>query len=233
LSTKVVSIHQPNYIPWLGYFDKIAQSDAFVILDDVQYVKGTVSNRNKILSSNGKELLLSVPVKISKGSQLKYNEIEISYQEKWQNKHLATIKNNYRKSPYFNDYFESFEKIIKEKHSSLSSLNTKLILWAVDALGIDTKIFISSGIEGEKGKNNELNLFLVKALNGTHYLSGNGAKKYNDESVFKKGGVELLYQDYTPRPYQQLYGDEFLENLSVLDAIFNLGPEAKRLLNNV
>lgn len=230
MKSKVVSIHQPNYIPWLGYFAKIAQSDAFVLLDDVQYVKGTVSNRNFILNSNAEKFLLSVPVKISKGSLLKYNEISISYQEKWQNKHLATIKNNYRKAPFFNIYFSEFENIIQNRYENLSLLNTEIIIWAMSVLNINTNLYKSSDIEGDKGKNNHLNLFLVKSLNGTHYLSGSGAKAYNDEEVFNKGGIELIYQDYKAIPYKQLYGQSFVENLSVLDAIFNLGPDAKELL---
>jgi hypothetical protein len=231
MNKKVISIHQPNYIPWLGYFHKINNSDVFVILDDVQYVKGTVANRNKILASSGKEQLLTVPVMISKGSGQKFNEIEVNYREKWQNKHLLTIKNNYRKSKYFDKYFPKLEAIIKAKYESLGALNIALIYWLLEELKITTEIKLSSDIHQDKGGSNVQNIFLVKEYDGDIYLSGTGANKYNDITLFDENSIELKYQVYQPVKYHQLYVDSFVENLSVLDALFNIGPEVRKLFD--
>src|SRR3982750_3176011 len=95
---RVVSIHQPNYIPWLGYFHKMIKSDFFVLLDNVQYVKGTVANRNYIKDKKGEACLLSVSVKLSEGAYQKYNQIGIDYSNKWNKKHINSIKDAYLKA---------------------------------------------------------------------------------------------------------------------------------------
>lgn len=227
----IVSIHQPNYMPWLGYFYKIANSDIFVILDTVQYVKGTVANRNKIKGINGEEILLSVPVKLSEGAYQHYNEIAIDYSHKWVNKHLNQIKNSYLKAPNFKIIYPEFEIILKKKYENIAQLNIEIINWVIAKLEIKTKIFVTSGFEKDFGTSNAQNINICKHLNGNKYLSGHGAKKYNDPELYNQNMIELIYSDYQSKPYQQINGD-FLPNLSILDVLMNISiVEIKEMLN--
>lgn len=227
----IVSIHQPNYLPWLGYFYKIVHSDKFVILDTVQYVKGTVANRNKIKGINGEEILLSVPVKLSEGAYQKYNEIAIDYSHKWVNKHLNLIRNSYQKAPYFKAIFPEFEKILNVKYEHIAQLNVAIINWVINSLQIETKIYLASGFETDFGTSNYQNINICKHVNGDKYLSGHGAKKYNDPELYDSNGIDLVYSDYIAQDYNQINGT-FLANLSILDVLMNVSiEEIKKMLN--
>ncbi len=222
--SKIVSVHQPNYLPWLGYFYKIIKSDVFVILDNVQYVKGTVANRNYIKGRDSKTVLLSVSVKMSDGWDLNYNQIGIDYSQKWNFKHINQIRDAYCKAPFFQYYFPAFERILKTKFNTLAELNINFINFVINELKINTKIEISSNINKDFGEKNQRNLNLVKYFDGNVYLSGNGAAKYNDVEMFKKAGVELCYSDFKHPVYPQINGD-FIPNLSIVDALMNCGAE--------
>ena len=228
---KIVAIHQPNFIPWLGFFYKIYKSDIFVLLDNVQFPKESAAARNFIKGKNGSKVLLSVSVKKSEGAFQNYNEIELDYSSQWNIKHLNQIKDAYIKSPYFNQYFPEFETILKTQFSNLAELNITIIKWVLKHLEINTKIEVASQFDkGNFGVKNNRNLNICLHFGANSYLSGSGAKQYNDESLYKENKVELLYSDYNPVTYPQVNGQEFLSNLSVLDALFNCGPKAIVLL---
>ena len=228
---KIISIHQPNFIPWLGFFYKIYKSDIFVLLDNVQFPKESAAARNYIKGKNGGKVLLSVSVKKSDGAFQNYNEIELDYTTKWNSKHLNQIKDAYIKSPYFNQYFPEFEAILKTKFSNLAELNITIIKWVLKHLEINTEIELASQFDnGGFGKKNDRNLNICLHFDANIYLSGIGAKQYNNENLYKESKVELQYLDYTPATYSQINGDGFIPNLSVLDALFNCGPAAAALL---
>jgi hypothetical protein len=227
----IISIHQPNYIPWLGYFYKIAKSDIFILLDNVQFPKESPAARNFIKGKDGSKVLLTVSVKKSKGAFQNYNELELDYSSKWNIKHLNQIKDAYVKTPFFKEYFTELESILKTPCSNLAALNIKIIKWVVNLLDIKTRIEIASEFDdGSLGTKNDRNLNICLYFNATSYLSGNGARKYNDEALYKNENVELLYSDFSAKEYQQINGD-FLPNLSVLDVLFNVGAEeAKKFI---
>lgn len=228
----IVAIHQPNYIPWSGYFHKIIRSDVFVLLDDVQYVKGTVANKNFIKGKNTLPVPLSVSVKLSNGAYQKYNEIEIDYLSKWHFKHINQLKDAYIKAPYFKTIFPSIEQILTTKFDTIASLNTEIILWVCKTLEINTKIYVSSSLNKNFGTNNFQNINICKHFNATKYLSGTGAKKYNDEQLFHDNQLQLIYTNYKSMPYNQINGS-YIENLSILDLLFNLPPdEIKTIIYN-
>lgn len=227
--SKIVSIHQPNYLPWLGYFYKIAQSDVFVILDNVQYVKGTVANRNYIKSRNGQAALLSVSVRMSDGWDLNYNQIGIDYSQKWNIKHINQIRDAYSKAPFFDYYFPVFQDILKTQFDNIAQLNISIINFIISELNLKTEIKIASDIDVDFGEKNERNLNLVKYFNGKIYLSGKGAAKYNDELIFKNAGIDLQYSIYNHTVYNQINGD-FVPNLSIIDALMNCGAEQTKEL---
>ena len=228
----IVSIHQPNYLPWLGYFDKIIKSDIFVIFDDVQYPrgkKGFFGNRNQIKTNNGK-MWLTVPV-IGKGDFKNFNEIEINYNG-WNKKHIQNIYNFYKKATYFDKYFEDIKIILMKEHSNLSELSTELILYFMEVLDIDTKIMYSSEFKTEKTGGDKI-MYILKELNATEYISGNGpgSLRYINEEDFSDRNIKLTWQEYKHPEYKQLHS-EFISHLSVLDLLFISGDKSKEVISS-
>ena len=221
-----VTIHQPNYIPWIGYFDKMAKSDIFVFFDDVQFPRGKeFANRNRIKTPQG-PLWLTVPVK-NKGSLLKINEIEINNDIDWNIKHWKTIKTFYANSPFFQEYEQKFENIILNKWTKLCDLNVELIKLIVSILEIDTKLVFSSEINADGGGVEKI-INILNSLGADEYLTthGPGAQRYLDEEIFRKNKIKILFHDFKSPVYPQLFG-EFIPNLSICDLLFNVGPSAK------
>jgi hypothetical protein len=225
LKQKIVSIHQPNFIPWLGYFYKIYASDEFVILDNVDYQSGnssSITNRTKIKTNNG-ELMISVPVKKNEQSKL-IMDMEIDNRQPWKAKMLKTIQFTYAKAPFFKTIFPEFEQLLNQQWDKLSDLNSTLIIFICGKLNIQTQTIKASEMGlNDEDKNGRI-IEICKKLNATVYLSGNGARKYNDEAQYNANHMELRYSEYSPPEYPQLYGD-FLKGLSILDVLLNCGWE--------
>ena len=224
---KKIAILQSNYIPWTGYFDIIRQSDVFVIYDEVQYTKNDWRNRNLIKTPNGLEWL-TIPVNQKKLDQ-KINETFVSTTN-WNKKHWNSILCNYSKSPYFKTY----GTVIKELYESLetknlSEINVFFIKGINRILGIETEIIDSRTLNLSGDKNNRL-IEAVKNLNGTHYISGPAAKSYLKTDSFESESIKVEWMDYSFYPeYPQLFGG-FNHNVSILDLIFNVGPDAIKFL---
>jgi hypothetical protein len=220
----IVAIHQPNFLPWLGYFYKIVRSDVFVILDNVQYTKNSYINRNKIKTPNG-EAWLTVPV-ITEGrfGQL-IKDTKINNAVDWRKKHMGSLRVNYGRAPSFDFLFKDLESIYYEKEwQSLCGFNIRLIRWAAAQLGSKTHLVLASEL-GVEGKGTELLINILKKVGGSAYLSGFGGSKYQDETAFEQHGIKLMYSDFRHPIYPQLWGD-FVPNLSIVDLMFNCGPES-------
>lgn len=224
----ILSIHQPNFLPWLGYFDKINKSDIFIILDNVQMPRGkSIANRNAIKTSRGKSELV-VPLTKPKGFEGKvtYNMVQTADQ-KWAGKALKTIELNYAKATYFKKYFPVLQNLFEQKN--FCRMNIDFVKYAASELEIDTPIILLSDLTKNFGTKNELIVNLCHHFNADIYLSGKGAKKYNDREYMNKKGIELVYQQFEHPVYQQLHG-EFIPCLSVMDLLMNHGPESKQYL---
>jgi hypothetical protein len=220
-----IAIHQPNYLPWLGYFAKIFAADVFVLLDDVQYSKKSVGAKNYILSKDEKKTPLSVSVKMSNGAFQNYNQLQIEYNTNWHIKHINKIKDAYCKTNFYKEYFEQLDNILRKKHQYLSELNIEIILWLLTLLQNKTEIEISSKLQlPSLDDKNKRNIQICKHFNADVYLSGQGAKKYNVENEFIYAGIKLNYQQFNHPIYKQS-SKVFNENLSILDALFNIGAE--------
>tara|TARA_Y100000591_G_C21785619_1_gene673602 strand:- start:640 stop:1314 length:675 start_codon:yes stop_codon:yes gene_type:complete len=219
---------QPTYLPYLGYFDLINRSDIFVFLNNVQFDKRSWQQRNRIKSNNS-ELMLTVPV-LTKGKfEQEIQSVKIDKTQKFEVKHFNSIKNNYSKSQYFGSYINEFEKLLFSKFIHLADLNIELINWFVSKLGIKTKFFLSSELESG-GIKTELLINICKELNGTKYLSPYGSAKYIEENnLFKKEGIELIYQNYSHPVYNQL-SNSFIPYLSVIDLLFNEGEKSLEII---
>jgi hypothetical protein len=199
----IVSIHQPTYLPWLGFFNKIISSEKFVFLDDVQYEKNGYQNRNKIRTHEG-DIWLTVPVKTKSTTLLK--NVEIDYSFDWIKKHTKSIELNYSKTRFFNNYWDELKKIYNKKHYNLITLNIDIINFLINKLNIKTEIIFSSNLKiYEKGSDRILKI--CKELNADTYISGIGGKAY-------------LNQIFEP----------FHSNMAVIDLLFNEGDNAEKII---
>ena len=226
---KIIIIHQPNYLPWLGFFHKIMVSDIFVILDDVQFEKNGYNNRNKIKTANG-EMWLTVPI-IRKGKpkSTTINNSLIDNTQKWKEKHLKSIKLNYSKAPFYKKYIGFFEEVYSKEWTNLSELNIYIINWILKELSIKTKVVISSEIDGKKGEKDDLILDICKRLKGDIYVSGTLGRDYIQNWKFAKEKIFVYFQEYVHPEYNQMYGD-FRFYMSIIDLMFNYGAKSKEII---
>jgi hypothetical protein len=220
---KRVAVIQSNYIPWKGYFDIIHDVDVFVFYDDVQYTKRDWRNRNKIKTNQGLRWL-TIPI----GSQADRLICEVELTNNiWNKKHWATIKQSYAKAPYFKRYQSFLEHVYEEAEwSTLSELNQFLIKTiSSEYLGIKTE-FTDSREFCPTGEKLDRLLDLLVRMSATLYLSGPSGRGYIDEQRFVEAGVKLEYKDYSGYPeYPQLF-PPFEHQVSIVDVLFNCGPEA-------
>lgn len=229
--SKKVAILQSNYIPWKGYFDIIASVDEFIFYDEMQYTTRDWRNRNKIKTQNGLKWL-TIPVN-GKGCQtngLKISEAKIS-DSNWVTYHFQQIQLAYLKSPFFKEYKTIFQDLYTDckNEELISNVNYKFILAINDLLGVKTKISFDKDYGLIDGKTERL-VDLVQKAGGTEYLSGPAAKDYIDEKLFKEANIKLSWMDYSNYPeYPQLY-PPFEHGVSILDLIFNCGPEARKYM---
>jgi hypothetical protein len=228
----IVSIHQPNYLPWLGFFDKIAKSDIFVIFDNVQFPRGKqhFGHRN-LIKTEGDSKWLTVPLN-GKGEFKNFNEIEVNYNG-WNENHLNLIKNFYRKSKYINKYYSDIESILKTNHKTLSDLNSTLIKYFLNVMDIKTEVVFCSELCPIDVVGGDRIMYLLKKLNATKYISGTGpgSMRYINEQEFKDNNIELIWQHYNHPTYTQLYGD-FKPYMCIIDLLFNEGENSKNIILN-
>lgn len=220
----IVGIHQPNYLPYLGFFDKLRKSDVFIIYDDAQFSKGDFQHRNKIRIYHGWEWL-TVPVE---KKHIPINQIKIKNNVKisglnWQEAHFKEIHDNYRKAPYYRKYEKDIQRIYEQKYDMLIDINIKLIEFLMKSFEIDTEIIFSSEF-GFNSKSTEKLVDLVSAIEGDVYLSGPMGKNYLELQLFKEKDIQVTYQEFKHPAYQQQY-DVFEPNMSAVDALLNIGPE--------
>ena len=218
----IVSAHQPAYLPWLGYFHKMALSDVFVVLDDVQFEKNSFINRNRVKTHNG-PIYLTVPVLLKGHTDCTIRDIEINRNEDWRSKHWKTIYFNYKKAPFFSKYSEYFEDLYKNDWVKLNDLLNHTLSFFITELKINSVLHKQSDL-GINSKKQQLILDLCKRLNAEMFVFGVLGKDYADAGLFAQEGVKILFQDYQHPVYSQM-GGEFVSSLSAIDLLFNVGPE--------
>lgn len=224
-----IGIIQSNYIPWRGYYDFIDDVDLFIFHDDLQYTKNDWRNRNKIKTGRG-TVWLTVPVHYGSTAQL-ICETTIDRAQRWSEKHINQFKQWYAKAPFFSSYSDELFGMLAQPYSTISDLNIALTRWIMGKLEIRTPTRLSSEF-GAQGRRTERLLHLLAKAGGRCYLSGPSAKAYLDESRFEEAGIRLEYKSYEYAPYPQLWGD-FVGDVTVLDLLFNTGPDARRFLKSL
>jgi len=220
-------ILQPGYLPWLGFFDQLAQSDIFVFYDDVQYDKHGWRNRNRIKTSQGPQWL-TVPVLTTSKNLPLIKDTQIDNGTNWPKRHLEGIRQNYSRSPFFDLLFPELGTLYSKSWQYILDLDTSLITLLTRLLGLNRKILFSSELSIE-GYQTERLINFCKLLKVDKYLTGSAARSYLKEERFKEENIELSYHDYPHPKYNQLYG-EFIPYLSTIDLVFNEGPKSLEIL---
>ncbi len=222
-----IAIMQPTYLPWIGYFDLMAQSEVFVLMDDVQFVKKSWQNRNRIKSQSG-DLMLTVPIVTAGRRYQSIAETEIDAKQPWAAKHYRSIELSYAKAPYAGEYLPVLEGIYRRPWKMLLELNTALIDFLRQAIGIMPCVRLASTISCRQERN-EHNIDLCRACGGDLLYDAGGAADVIDAAVLEKEGIRVVFQTYEHPQYRQLHGP-FLSHLSALDLLMNEGPRSLEIL---
>src|ERR1700730_15113013 len=216
----IASIHQPAYLPWLGYFDRIAKSDAFVFLDNVQFERNSFINRNQIKTANG-PIWLTVPVRLDAHFDKTIVDIEIDDRQNWRRKHLRSIEQSYSRTQDFAQEFRRLTAVYEGKTNKLAELCRGQLDFWLGELGITTRILRASELP-VAGRGSALVLDLCKHLGATKYLSGPLGRRYLDEAEFIKAGIKIEYHEFVHPVYPQMLG-EFVPAMGVVDYWMNCG----------
>lgn len=224
----IVAVHQPHYLPWMRYVDKIARSDAFVLLDDAAYTKNGWQNRNKIKGAQG-WMYLTVPVLDAFGKAI--CEVRVNNQERWRAKHWAALCTNYARAPFFRRYRERFEEIYARRWDVLPELCIHLLEVVLSLLGIRTRLLRSSSL-GVPGRATERLIDICRLLGATTYLTGDYATtSHLDVSAFEECGIQVQLQNWQCAEYRQQHMQAgFIPDLSIVDLLFNEGEGSRTVL---
>lgn len=220
----MVAIHQPNFFPWLGYFDKIIRSDAFVFLDDVQIQKTGASWSNRVKMMVAEEpRWVTAPIQRDYSGLCEVREINFLDTGFWQKKLIKTLKANYGRHPFYEETIHVLEPLVTYTDLNLSNFNIHSIITIADRLGIKRDKFKKSSDFDIGLTSNELLVSLTKIAGGNIYLSGGGSGAYQDDELFKKNGLLVEYQSFKHPVYRQKTHKVFHGGLSIVDALMNVG----------
>ena len=218
----IVAVHQPQYLPWLGYFNKIMASDIFCYLENVQYKKNEWQNRNRIKTAQSWQWL-TVPVQYR--FPQKINEVTINNSAHWKRKHFQALNTNYHKAPFFQEYIGFFEDVYSKDWDFLFELNVYLIEEICTLFNLKQKSTVLASDFNLSDDPTDRLIDICKALGGDTYLSGQDGITYMNLERFKKRGVKVIVQNFKHPVYPQLFGD-FQSHLSIVDLLFHCGPQS-------
>ncbi|MDO8603569.1 MAG: WbqC family protein [Candidatus Omnitrophota bacterium] len=226
-----ITIHQPEHLPWLGFFHKIAIADVYVILDDVQYRRRYFQNRNRIRTCSGTQYVSVPVVKEPRNSSL-IKDVKISRDDpRWKKRNIKSISTAYSKAKYFNHYFDSLQEIYLKDFNFLLDMNLEFIRYLMQALNIKTGFVFSSSLEAS-GHKGDLILNICKELKAETYISGVSGKDYLNLENFEEAGIKITYQEFYHPVYKQLY-EPFVPCMSIIDLLFNYGDKSFSIINGI
>lgn len=229
----IVAIHQPHFMPWLGYLDRMCRADLFIVLDHVQFERRNYQNRTRIVV-DGLEHWLTVPV-LQRSQQERVIDKQIDNpvagEKKWWGGHLyQTLRHAYRDAPYFDAYGPRLLKILASRPDRLVDLNRQMLDFFRDALEITTPLLNSSELKVGSARS-ELILDLCRTVGADTYLAGmGGSRQYLDREAFAEAGVDIAWQDFHHPVYAQCGVGSFVPGLSAVDLLFNHGPQSRAIL---
>ncbi len=220
-----IAIHQPQYLPWLGYLDKLDRTDVFVLLDNVQFKKNEWQNRNRIRTAQGWQYL-TVPVLHEFPQRL--DQVRINNQADWRRKHQIALETHYRKAPHYDQFVPAFRDLYSRAWERLAPLNIEVIRVLTEAFGITTKLVEASRFIARDDQTGRL-VDLCKALGADRYLAGDGGHAYMNLAEFEAAGITVEFQEFAHPEYAQAY-TPFITGMSAIDLLFNCGRDGIELL---
>ncbi|MGN6149754.1 MAG: WbqC family protein [Rhizomicrobium sp.] len=227
----VVAIHQPNFFPWLGYFDKIAQADRFVFLDNVQMPLTGSSYINRVnILIGGTPQAIQVPTARGMEARKTISTTPMAPQAKWREKLLKTIHQSYARAPFAKDVSPVIEALMLNPSDKLGPFNENGIRALAGKIGISDRKFLRASELNTSGGSNELLIEIVKKVDGKTYLAGGGAEGYQQDQLFADAGLNVTYQRFSHPQYAQSGTNAFVPGLSIIDALMNLGFDGTRNL---
>jgi len=224
----IVTMHQPNILPWLGFFYKMAKADLLVIADTLGFSRGSYTQRVKIKTETGPKWLTLSLLHTGKVSQ-PIREMRLGGRENWRDRILGTLKGHYLHSPHYQSYAEEIREITMTSSDNLAEFNFRLIAYLANTLGITTPTVFSSELGDLEGNKTDWAISVCKAVGAEAFLSGAGGAKYQDEEAYGLAGIKLVYSDFKHPKYPQQFGD-FVPGLSIVDLLFNCGAESPEIL---
>ena len=225
----VVAIHQPEFLLWLGFLDKLRQCDTFVLLDHVQFEKGYFQNRNRIRTAAPSGWSwLTVPVLTKGRSNQPICDVEINESIDWRRKHLEAFQLHYAKAPSFGEYAPFLQAHYEKPWRQLADFSVTLIEWIARSFGLQRKILRSSELKAS-GSRSRLLASLCEQAGATEYLSGISGRNYLETNLFEERGIRVRFQEFHHPVYPQRY-EPFVPGLSSLDLLFNCGGQAGDIL---
>ena len=224
--SKVVAIHQPNFFPWLGYFDKIAKSDIFIFLDHVQYPKtgGSWSNRVKLMSRDTGQWI-TAPIERNFHGVRSINQIVFKEGNGWRDNFVKWLQINYSGAPFFKETYEFISPLILDTEDNMAKYDIRAISAIASHIGLSNKMFLLSSDVDVNGQATEMLINLVEATNCQIYLCGGGSAGYQDDNMFANAGIELQYQNFQHPIYPQVGRQGFVPGLSIVDALMSVGAK--------
>lgn len=227
----IITIHQPEHLPWLGFFNKLSKAELFVILDSVQFEKNYFQHRNKIIGSNGAQYI-GIPTLTSghMGGTIATTPIAARSNPKWKTKYINTIKMSYSKHPYFGEAFPILEKALDTDTDMICDINIAIIQGFAEALDFHPKYIRSSELNVSGLKSN-LILDICKCVNATTYIAGPSGRDYLDMQSFEDAHIEVVFNDFKHPSYPQKKTEKFIPYMSALDLFMNCGfNESRRII---
>ncbi len=226
----LVAAHQPLFIPWIGYFDKINKVDIFVIVDNVEFTTSGWIRRNTLKNSQGPTSLFVPVIKKKSNKLIKDVKIDNVGNYRWKQKHFDTYKSNYSKSPYFKEIMPQLLQIYEKKFDFLSEFNIELIKYICLYLRIKTKIVIGSDIN-VCGHKTDLIVDICQKTGADSFMLGvGGSLVYANRDYIESKGIRIIEQNFKHPVYSQRFG-KFVPNMSILDLLFNCGPDSRKILS--
>lgn len=224
-----LAIHQPQFMPWVGYFHKMASADHFVLLDNVQFKKNEWQHRNRIRTHNGWQWL-SVPTGYRYPQAI--NEVSVNLGIPWREKHLKSLDINYGRAPFYAEYRKSLAEFYAQNWPTIDLWNNASVRLCAEWFGITVPVSLASQLSGE-GTSTARLVSICRELGADTYLAGSGGHDYMDLALFDNAGIRVVFQEFIPPVYVQhgtAPGSSFVPGLSALDIIFNCGPVSRSVL---
>ena len=225
---KMVTMHQPNYLPWIGFFSKVKHSDCLVLTDVQPFTKGSVTHRNKIRTNEGWNYL-TIPIN-KKFYDFRICDVELPADKAWRATHWQSILHHYKKASYFAHHQNFFEKLYQSDYKYMWQLNREIISYLLACFKIDTPVVISSELNVKPDlQKTDLMIALLKSVGADIYLSGASGRNYLEVALFPQSDIELKYFKFQHPVYEQRFPG-FEPEMSAIDLLFNLGPQAGEII---